>query len=237
MRMQSGPYLLALETATPVGSVSVWEGRSMLGYVEIRQEKAHARLLLPVIDGLMGNLGLRPAQLGAVAVGKGPGSYTGLRVGVSTAKGLCLSLGIPLIGIGSLEGLAAQVQDLARSLGAAIAPVIDARRMEAYSALYSAELGELAPVDARIFDAESFSGWLAARPLILVGDAAAKLLPLAAGLPGVVVLPEVQATAAGIGKLAVLRFEAGQFEDLERFEPYYLKEFAVRPPRDLLAGT
>ncbi|RMG61590.1 MAG: tRNA (adenosine(37)-N6)-threonylcarbamoyltransferase complex dimerization subunit type 1 TsaB, partial [Bacteroidetes bacterium] len=130
---EASPLFLAIETATMTGSVALFEGSHLLGCIEIHQAKSHARLLTPMIQTLLADLGVRPADLTAIGVGRGPGSYTGLRVGVSTAKGLCMALDKPLLAFDSLAGLAGQVQELAERLPARIIPLIDARRMEVYT--------------------------------------------------------------------------------------------------------
>ena len=228
------PHFLAIETATRTGSVAVFAGPQLLGCIEIDREKSHARLLTPMVRTLLDSLELAPSALSAIAVGRGPGSYTGLRVGVSTAKGLCMALDKPLLAFDSLAGLAGQVAELATALGARIVPLIDARRMEVYTATYDAQLAEVEPVRAEVVDETTFAAVLAAGPVIFVGDGAAKCQPLLETHPQAIVLPGIYASARGVGTILARRWAAQQVEDLVTFEPFYLKAFRATKPRNPL---
>jgi tRNA threonylcarbamoyladenosine biosynthesis protein TsaB len=229
-----GPYLLALETATVIGSVAVFSGENLLGSIDIRREKSHARLLAPMIRDLLEDLQLTPAELDAVAVAKGPGSYTGLRVGVSTAKGLCMALDKPLLSMSSLEGLAWQVQELAAQLDAWICPMIDARRMEVYCEVFDNQMVSRQKVQARIIDATAFDTLLAERKVIFLGDGAAKCKPVLGHMPNALFLSQTLSTAASMGTGLYQRYQAGSFEDLVSFEPFYLKDFVATKPKNPL---
>ena len=229
-----GPCLLALETATPIGSVAVFSGESLLGSVEIRREKSHARLLTPMIRDLLAYLEIAPARLDAIAVAQGPGSYTGLRVGVSTAKGLCMALDKPLLSMGSLEALGWQVQELAAQLDAWICPMIDARRMEVYCEVFDSQLVSQQAVKARIIDAQAFDDLLQVRKVIFLGDGAAKCRPAIGHFPNALFLTEALSTAASMGKGLARKYEMQAFEDLISFEPFYLKDFVATQPKNPL---
>ncbi|MEO0468707.1 MAG: tRNA (adenosine(37)-N6)-threonylcarbamoyltransferase complex dimerization subunit type 1 TsaB [Bacteroidota bacterium] len=221
-----GPFILAIETATMIGSVAVFEGEKLLGSIDMRRAKSHARLLTPMIQTLLKDLEIEPQALSAVAVAKGPGSYTGLRVGVSTAKGLCYALDKPLLSLGSLEGLAWSVQSLAHSLDALICPLIDARRMEVYCAAYDQQGREEVPVQAVIVEEGSFGELLDKQKVIFVGDGAEKCQPLLSH-PNAIVLPDVLSSAASMGKALCKKYAEDDFEDLIHFEPFYLKDFVA----------
>ena len=229
-----GPYILAIETASPIGSVGIFSGDVLLAYSEIRRAKSHARLLMPMIKTLIEDISLNPKDLSAIAVAKGPGSYTGLRVGVSTAKGLCMALDKPLLSISSLESLAWQVRDLAHSLNAWICPMLDARRMEVYCCLYDAEMIQKTDIKAKIIKEDAFHDVLEQRKVIFVGDAVAKCMEVLGNSPSAILLPETLCSAKGMGKSIYQIYQKKDFEDLVTFEPFYLKDFVATKPRNLL---
>lgn len=231
------PKLLCIETATVIGSVALFSGPQLLGSLEYRRAKSHARLLVPMIQTLLKDMDTHAQGLAAISVAKGPGSYTGLRVGVSTAKGLCMALGKPLISLSSLEALAWQVQALAHRLDAWICPMIDARRMEVYCALYDARLQEQQPPHAKIMDREAFSHIMAERRLLFVGDGAQKCQELLEASPNAIVLPDQLSSATSMGRASFERFQQASFEDLTTFEPYYLKDFVATKPKNPLRPT
>jgi tRNA threonylcarbamoyladenosine biosynthesis protein TsaB len=230
-----GPYFLAIETATSLGSVALYAGPSMLGYLEYRKAKSHARLLGHMVQTLLTDLEIPTEELSAIAVSQGPGSYTGLRVGVSTAKGLCMALDKPLIGISSLEALAWQVQELAEAKNAWICPMIDARRMEVYCQLFNEKAEPMGAAEALVIDENAFQEVLKAHRVIFVGDGAAKCQPLLGSQPSALFLPGVRSSASHLGKALHQKYLEEDFEDLVRFEPFYLKSFrATRPKNPLL---
>jgi tRNA threonylcarbamoyladenosine biosynthesis protein TsaB len=226
-----GPYILAIETATMIGSIALFAGSQLVGSVEIRRAKSHARLLMPMIEQLLDQLEIAPTQLEAIAVGKGPGSYTGLRVGVSTAKGLCMALDKPLLSFGSLEALAWQVKELATELEAWICPLIDARRMEVYAAFFDAGLDPQSAIKAVILENGVFEEVLAERRVIFLGDGVAKAKELLGASPHAIVLSESLSRASSVGKLLHQKYGQQAFEDLVTFEPFYLKDFVATKSR------
>lgn len=228
------PYILAIETATMLGSVALFEGDELLGLLEYRRAKSHARLLAPMISTLLKDLEVERSQLSAIAVAKGPGSYTGLRVGVSTAKGLCMALDKPLLSINSLEGLAWKVQSLAKRLDAFICPMIDARRMEVYCQVFNADIQPLHEPMAKIVEEGAFGEILAQKKVIFLGDGAAKCEEILTQSPNAIVLPSGLSSAADMGKALHQKFQAEEFEDLMTFEPFYLKDFRVTKPKNRL---
>jgi tRNA threonylcarbamoyladenosine biosynthesis protein TsaB len=169
--------------------------------------------------------------LDAVAVSEGPGSYTGLRVGVSTAKGICFGAQKPLIAVNSLLSLARLVIDR-NALPAPdclIAPMIDARRMEVYTALFDAQGNRLSDITAEIIDEKSFAGTLAQQPVLFIGDGAEKCKKFLQH-PNAL-FAEVTATAAGMLHPALDAFAQKKFVDVAYFEPFYLKDFVATTTR------
>ena len=227
------PFILALESATDVASVAVFAEGELMGHIESRTPRSHARLLLPMIQQVLSNLQLELAQLDAVAVSKGPGSYTGLRVGVSTAKGLVMSQDLRLMAYDSLLALAMQVQALAKQSDAWIIPMLDARRMEVYTAVYDEQMNPVLPIQAKIMDRESFSDILAERKVIFVGDGVKKCIPLLETHKHAILLPDILSSAVAMGPYLLQRFQAGNFEELGPFEPFYLKDFVATKPKKL----
>lgn len=205
--------------------------------------RAHANNLGVYIDEVLRENDLDADELDAVAVGGGPGSYTGLRIGVSTAKGLCYALGKPLIAVDSLKALAniameeyeAGIIDLENPETALLAPMIDARRMEVYTRLFDTRLTALNETQAHILTAESFADIFAAgRELLVFGNGAQKcadLLPQAKPA-------RIASSARGLVTLAEAAYQAGEFVDTAYYEPYYLKDFVVtRSKRNPLGAT
>lgn len=229
------PLILAFDTSTEVCSVAVFKGKRLLAHTDYHVPKAHARILIPLIDRLLKGLELQPAELDAIAVCKGPGSYTGLRVGVSSAKGLCLALNKALLSFDTLEALALQVQDLAKALGAKICPMIDARRMEVFTTLYSPTLETLQATHALIVTEASIKELVGDNKVIFVGDGVQKCIDVLATLPKAIALPQIVSGTAQLGNLLYDRWEKASVEDLQTFEPYYLKDFVATQAKDKFA--
>ena len=218
--------ILSLETSTDVCSVALHAGRSLLGQEEIHEPQIHAARLAPIITKVAADAKVDLKEIQAVAVSSGPGSYTGLRIGASTAKGLCYALNIPLIAVGTLDLLAFQGQSQNKD-NAFLCPMIDARRMEVYCFVADAELHLVEPVSARIIDEGSFAELLNSSKVLFFGNGAEKCKGVirhdnAVFLDGVVPL------ASFLGLIAEKKFSAGEFEDLVEFKPFYLKEFVAK---------
>lgn len=235
--------ILSIETGTEVCSVALAQDGEMISLRESGGGRAHANNLGVYIDEVLRENDLDADELDAVAVGGGPGSYTGLRIGVSTAKGLCYALGKPLIAVDSLKALAniameefeAGIIDLDNPGTALLAPMIDARRMEVYTRLFDTKLNALNETQAHILTAESFADVFAAgRELLVFGNGAQKcadLLPQAK-------LARIASSARGLVTLAEAAYRAGEFVDTAYYEPYYLKDFVVtRSKRNPLAAA
>lgn len=224
---QREALILAIETATSIGSIALFEGEKLLGSVDIRRAKSHARLLMPMIEQLLGNLEVAPADLAAIGVSKGPGSYTGLRVGVSTAKGLCMALDKPLLSLGSLETLAEKVKGLAQELGAYICPMLDARRMEVYHEVFDSLCNSQTAIKPQIIEMGAFEELLSKQKVIFLGDGVAKCREILAKSPNAILLDEALSSAKDMGKALYKKYQEKDFEDLVSFEPFYLKSFVA----------
>ncbi|NMM47260.1 tRNA (adenosine(37)-N6)-threonylcarbamoyltransferase complex dimerization subunit type 1 TsaB [Marinigracilibium pacificum] len=228
--------ILALETATSICSVAVLEDDKVLGKIDLNIERAHSSKLATAIDELLKLLDLAIVDLSAVAVSKGPGSYTGLRIGVSTAKGICYGNNIPLIGVETLEGMAVQANSYIESSADYILfPMIDARRMEVYTSAFSSSIIKLEETHPLIADENTFSDNYTDKEIYLFGDGAKKVYDII-DRNGVYYIPGLQPDAIGIGKVAIEKFKQNDFEDVAYFEPFYLKEYKAGKPKSLLTN-
>lgn len=219
------PIILSIDTSTANCSVALHQDGRLLGCYELLTERTSAAMLTTLIRDIVEQAGHELNQLDAVAVAKGPGSYTGLRVAVSTAKGLCFALDKPLLSVNTLAAMAEQVRAFFPE-DYLFCPMIDARRMEVYCAFYDAAGQEVQPTSAQIIDENSFADWLTRGPVVFFGDGAAKcrnflLEKLNVRFPDINVVP----SARTVGHLATNAYADGRFEDLVTFEPFYLKEF------------
>lgn len=227
--------ILSIESGTAICSVGLFRDGEMLSLRESVEGRDHARMVATFADEIMKEMGVTPADLSAVAVSKGPGSYTGLRIGVSFAKGLCYGAKIPLVGVGSLDALVAnaieqeRLEELAidRDVwrGARLLPMIDARRMEVYTQLFNTSREAEGEVEAKVIDEGSYSDLHsdASRAVILFGDGATKC----ADVLGWAHYVDVAPSAFGVAKVAEERLQRGEVEDVAYFEPLYLKDAAV----------
>ena len=188
-------------------------------------------MLTTLIKNVVEHAGYVLKDLDAIVVAKGPGSYTGLRVGVSTAKGLCYALDKPLIAINTLEAMSLQVIPFF-SKDTLFCPMIDARRMEVYASVFSSDGSVVQETKAIIMDEHSFENLLKDRRVVFFGDGAAKCKALLSENPNAVFLnEEIRPSARTVGSLAFKSFTEDDFEDLPTFEPYYLKDFMTPPSR------
>lgn len=226
--------ILSIDTSTASCSVALHQGLQLLGCYELFTERTSAAMLTTLIHDVVQQAGYELMHLDAVAVAKGPGSYTGLRIAVSTAKGLCFALDKPLLAINTLTAMAEQVRAYYPA-DYLLCPMIDARRMEVYCALYDTNGRERQPTSAQIIDQTSFSDWLKEGPVVFFGDGAAKCKSLLSDQPNAV-FPAIHLvpSARTVGQLAVQAYADGQFEDLASFEPFYLKDFMTTQPRKMV---
>lgn len=219
-----GPLILCIECSTKIGSLSLFDGENLLGSLQYRNAPSHAHVLVPMIEKLLESMELKLSNLEAIAISKGPGSYTGLRVGASIAKGMCMSLDIPLISMTSLEALAWQVQVLANQLDAHIVPMIDARRMEVFCAVLSKEISFVEVPFSEILTENSFQETLEKSKVIFVGNGVQKAKEILKH-PHAILLEDILANSSHMGKGAYARYLAKDFEKILSFQPFYLKEF------------
>lgn len=215
-------YILNIETTTRNCSVSLsHEGKTVLCKEIAEGGYTHAEKLHVFIEEILKESGVPVQQLKGIAVSKGPGSYTGLRIGVSTAKGLCYSLGIPLISVDTLQVLAKQVS-VENGL---IVPMIDARRMEVYSAVFDSNHNKVKEVQAEILTEESYTE--ITETIYFIGDCQEKCKTVLTK-DNFVFLPEIVFPSANeMSSLSYEKFIKDDFEDVAYFEPFYLKDFII----------
>ena len=224
--------ILCIETGTDVCSVGIAKDGELLSLRESDEGRDHARKVGVFVDELLRETGIGPDDLDAVAVGKGPGSYTGLRIGVSFAKGLAYGLRKPLVAVGSLDALAEVArEDYEAGIlavdgwdGAYLCPMVDARRMEVYAQVFDTEGRPQSEVSAEVVGPESFAAFRGqGRPFVIFGSGARKCADI---LPDAVCV-EVTPSVRGLAQLAQRAFDEGRTEDIAYFEPFYLKDFVV----------
>lgn len=230
--------ILNIETATPLCSVSLARDGNTLALRETLEEKSHAELLSLFITGLLQEHGLTVNDLDAVAVGMGPGSYTGLRIGVSTAKGICYGAGLPLIALGTLKTLyfqliknaSSEIREWLLDPGTLVCPMIDARRMEVYSALYDKNGNELEKISAKVIDGESYRHLLDNHKIIFTGTGMNKCRQLLEH-PNSYFADNIYPSADSMSWPSENAYHKKDFVDLAYFEPFYLKDFLTTPPK------
>ena len=223
--------ILQIETATPVCSVAISVNGETVALVEESAQNIHASKLTLFIDEAMKQAGISYKQLDAVAVSKGPGSYTGLRIGVSTAKGLCFALDKPLIAIGTLKMMANGFLKAHPNYGGLICPMIDARRMEVFTSVYDNKLQEIEIVNAKIVDEKSFILELDEHYVTFIGDGAEKCKQVLSH-PNAHFNTNNFNSAAHMSSLEYNAFNNGNYEDVAYFEPFYLKDFVFTTPKN-----
>ena len=225
--------ILCLETATPVCSVALNDGCCTLALRETEGQNAHSEKITNFIREAMETAGIDYRQLDAVAVSKGPGSYTGLRIGVSTAKGICYAADLPLMAIDTLEAMAHGMKEkLGAQLGPddLLIPMIDARRMEVYASVFDANLNKIHDTAALVIDENAFEDLRKDHRLWLFGDGAPKLSKLFENQPNINIIDGFKPSAAFMKTLAEEALQKQQFVDVAYFEPFYLKDFIAGKP-------
>ena len=222
--------LLSIDTSIRGCSVAVHNDTGLLAAYDLFTDKSSSAMLTTLMRESVTHAGFELSDIDAIVVAKGPGSYTGLRVGVSTAKGLCYALDKPLIAINTLQAMALQLAPFFP--GHLFCPMIDARRMEVYAAVLDDNNAFVQETQAVIMNENSFEDLLADRKVVFFGDGAAKCKPILekhsnAVFPAI----DIKPSARTVGQLGSTAFQNGQFEDVAAFEPYYLKDFMSPAPR------
>lgn len=220
--------ILQIETATTSCSVALAADGKVLDFKQVNERNKHAEVITLFIDELIKGNGFTYADIDAVAVSSGPGSYTGLRIGVSTAKGLCFALDKPLIAVETLEAMAGGIiGDVNTNPGSdmLLCPMIDARRMEVYCAVFDAAGKKIRATAADIIDENSFGELLKENKVLFFGDGADKCEAVLGSNPNALFIRNFENSAVHLTKKAAEKFEGKAFEDVAYFEPYYLKDF------------
>ncbi len=223
--------IILIETSTGLCSTAIAEEGRIVCYRESAANRAHASLTAVFIDEMLRERGCTLKECSAVCISEGPGSYTGLRVGVSTAKGLCFGADIPLLSVGTLEVLVNQALQTHTHLEY-IVPMIDARRMEVYTAVFDGKGTQLTPTEAKVIDSGSFSDILGQGQVLFIGDGAGKC-------EGTITHPNAHflqtcPKASAMLEPAVRELQEKRFKDVAYLEPFYLKDFVATVSRKKL---
>ncbi len=216
-------YIVNIETATKNCSVSIANNGQTIALKELNSgEYSHAEKLHEFIKQVVKEAGIQLTDLKAVAVSKGPGSYTGLRIGVSAAKGLCFALDIPLISVNTLQALALSIS----ITDGLVIPLLDARRMEVYSSVFNSKNKTIREVKAEIISADSFSDYLNTQKVYFVGDGVEKCKGIITH-KNAVFIDDKLPSANEMSVLSYKKFKINNMENVAYFEPFYLKDFVA----------
>jgi tRNA threonylcarbamoyladenosine biosynthesis protein TsaB len=220
-------YILSIETSTAICSVAIHNEGELMANTDLHLEKSHSNSLTPLIEQLLYHCDLQMSDLTAIAVSSGPGSYTGLRIGLSTAKGLCYALEIPLISISSLDSMTIQVLNFHKDDNSIYIPMLDARRMEIFYKVSDLDLGEVEKMSNLIVNESSFSEYFDKyKHIFLFGNGSEKAFDLLKNQSDKFIwIDNVNPSAHFYGEMAFKKFKKEQFENLAYFEPNYGKEF------------
>lgn len=214
-------YILCIESATTNCSVAIAKDGLIISLVENATENySHAEQLHNYIEKALQQASLDKTDLNAIAVSKGPGSYTGLRIGVSAAKGMCFGLDIPLLAIPTLASLAQQVKE-----ATLVIPLLDARRMEVYAAVYDQNKKNIKEPFAEILSETSFNKFVSTHKTTFIGNGVKKFKELVDNHPNIVFMEDALPSANDMAVLANKKYIKSNFENVAYFEPYYLKDF------------
>lgn len=222
--------ILNLETSSTNCSVCLAKDGVILAMKELNSENySHAEKLHVFIEEVIKEATLKMQDLEAIAVSKGPGSYTGLRIGVSAAKGLCYALSIPLVSISTLKSMASQLKGVNDDV--TIIPVLDARRMEVYSAIFDSQLNQVRETKAEIIDEQSFEAYIGSTSVHFLGSGAEKIKGIF-NSKNLNFHLDVVPSAKEMALISFDKFKNKDFEDVAYFEPYYLKDFVLQTKKD-----
>jgi tRNA threonylcarbamoyladenosine biosynthesis protein TsaB len=222
--------ILMIETSTRVCSVGISVEGEMQAMRESVKPNSHASLVSVFIEEVLKECNLRIVEIDAVAVSMGPGSYTGLRIGVSSAKGICYAATKPLIAVNTLKSIAAGMINVSENISqdSLFCPMIDARRMEVYMAIYDNCLNEISPVSAEIITSDFFEKFSPSK-LFVSGDGSEKIKDVVKYIADIQYL-NIEPSVRHMCKMANEAFEKAEFVDVAYFEPYYLKDFVAGKP-------
>lgn len=224
------PLILCLDTATDICSVALARAAQVIAFRENSDGNSHARTLLPFVEEALNEARIKPQDLSAVAVSMGPGSYTGLRIGTSTAKGLCYALNIPLIAIPTLQIIAAgAAANQAADSNIVFCPMLDARRMEVFTALYDRDLNAISDVQSYIVNENTFAKILDAHPTVFCGNGFEKCRHLLQNHPNAI-FNATPLSARNMPRIAMEKLTDNQFEDIAYFTPLYGKDYIAAKP-------
>jgi len=231
--------ILNLDTSTRICSVALAQDGEMLGLKESRDDKSHASLLAIFIKNILEENAKSISHLDAVAVSKGPGSYTGLRIGVSTAKGLAYAAEIPLISVDTLSAMAFGVihgnelenKGLSKDGDFYLCPIIDARRMEVYTAIFHPSGEMIEPIAAKIIKEDSFKDFIEQKQVIFFGNGAMKCREVIKH-SNAIFLDGIETSSKYMVSMAESAWQQKCFEDIAYFEPFYLKNFVATIPKN-----
>ena len=220
--------ILLLETATSVCSVALAKDGQIVAQRESGEPNAHSSRMAVFVEVVMKEAGMEMKSLTAVAVSSGPGSYTGLRIGVSGAKGICYGLEIPLVAVPTLASMAAGCYARHKDYEGLVAPMIDARRMECYNAIYDKNISKIKDITADIIEEHIYDQYLDRGEVVFIGDGAAKTREVLGVHPNARFDENYRISAADMLPLAIQKLQDGETEDVAYFEPYYLKDFVAK---------
>jgi tRNA threonylcarbamoyladenosine biosynthesis protein TsaB len=232
--------IICLETATNICSVALCNSSSVISLKETNELKSHASMLTVFIEEILKENGIRANELEAIAVSKGPGSYTGLRIGVSVAKGIAYAASIPLIGIGTTYSMFRGMSDIWNKKSAAdnntlFCPMLDARRMEVYNAIYDINGKTVKELSAEIIEEDSFMNIPESKKIIFFGDGASKCKEVIKRT-NIHFADDFVISAAHMHTPAVNALKDRHFEDVAYFEPFYLKDFVTTKSKKNILG-
>lgn len=220
------PCILYIETATEICSVALARGEELLALAEVADANAHSKNLILFVEKVLREAQVDKKTLDAVAFSKGPGSYTGLRIGASTAKGLSYSLDIPLLAISTLESIAMGAWQHHKNEHCRFRPMIDARRMEVFTALFDEQMNLLQDVAATVVEENVFADELADAPIVFCGNGMPKCKEILSACPNAL-FDETPLSAKHLILPALQKFAKQDFENTAYFEPFYLKEYVA----------
>lgn len=221
--------ILSIDTSTNISSIAIHDAGKLIATQSIHKNKSHSEYLMPSIKNLFEMSDISLNSIDAVAIAQGPGSYTGLRIGTSAAKGLCYGLDARLIAINTLEAMCFGIRKF-QLIDFLLCPMLDARRMEVYCLVMKPDGTIIEDTQAKIIDENSFSSLLKAHKMVFFGGGASKCKSFLASHSNAIFIDDIHPAAEHVGALAWEKYQKKRFEDLAYFEPFYLKDFIANKP-------